>query len=693
MKKYVVKKRIEKKQLSLKQLLNRDNSEIRKKIFEYFTLYNAASPLRDRINRCIKFYLGEQWIDRVYVPEKNTWMTEEEYIKSKGRYPKVQNIIRSIIKNIIGQFITNDDNIVILSKKRKDNEKEMILSSAIQNVYHVNDLKNIDIRSLEYFLNAGIVCQRIRYKYIETIDESDVYVDFIPVDRIFFNLDVNDIRLNDLKVIGVLHDMDKEDVINTFASSKEEEDLLDSIIKTNVNDKFFYQKYKDVKLDDYNINDFFLPYTPDKVRIIEVWEKEYRWMYRIFDEAGEYDETVDDININEINNINKQRVIEATKTGMNIDDIPIIRYEKVKSPVWVCRFMTPEGYILKEIDSPYEHRSHPFELYMFPLIGGQIKSFTEDLIPSQKSINRNMMMLDMIISRTAKGVVMAAKQLIPEDMTPEEFINQWAREDAVILLDYSPMKANLPLPKQIAENSTYIGIYEVLQRDIQFIQDISGVFSAMQGKNTGSSTPASLYAQQTANSTLNIMDYMYAFESFLERRDKKILKLILQYYDDTKYIYITEQKNNGQYVKFNKDEIRKIDYMLVRNKSQKAPTYKIMLEEKLLNMVQSGALPFDIYLKLSTLPEAELVLKEIEKEKAQQAEMQKQMIMAQQAAQQVAQQQPNPQQVSPQEQYAEQQLQESVQQPQQKQLDISEEEKDKIANDILNESLMNGLQS
>ena len=45
-------------------------------------------------------------------------------------------------------------------------------------------------------------------------------------------------------------------------------------------------------------------------------------------------------------------------------------------------------------------------------------------------------------------------------------------------------------------------------------------------KEANSGTPASLYAQQAQNATINTLEMMSYFENFLQNRDRKVLKVI-----------------------------------------------------------------------------------------------------------------------------------------------------------------------
>ena len=58
-------------------------------------------------DRSAKYYKGEQWHETVEVRDRfgrKSTMTEEEWIKSQGRPALKQNLIRPIVRNVLGQF-------------------------------------------------------------------------------------------------------------------------------------------------------------------------------------------------------------------------------------------------------------------------------------------------------------------------------------------------------------------------------------------------------------------------------------------------------------------------------------------------------------------------------------------------------------------------------------------------------------
>ena len=62
---------------------------------------NMARFRKDR-ERCKRYTYGDQWNDIITVDGED--MTEEEYIKSEGQVPLKNNLIRRLVRNVLGVY-------------------------------------------------------------------------------------------------------------------------------------------------------------------------------------------------------------------------------------------------------------------------------------------------------------------------------------------------------------------------------------------------------------------------------------------------------------------------------------------------------------------------------------------------------------------------------------------------------------
>jgi hypothetical protein len=290
--------------------------------------------------------------------------------------------------------------------------------------------------------------------------------------------------------------------------------------------------------------------------------------------------------------------------------------------------VTPEGYVLDSGESPYEHESHPYTLRLFPLIDGEIWGFMEDVIDQQKMINRQVALIDFVISAGAKGVLMVPEDMKPDGWTEADFASQWVKHNGVIF--YKPSIKHNHMPTQITNNSLPAGATELLQLQLGLIKEISGVTGAIQGQTPAAGTPASRYAMESQNAATSSKDYFEHFFSARKKRDEKILKNIKQFYQEERYINVSGVDYSDTASTYQPELVSDIDFDLVIGKSANAPVFRMMIDDILMKFVDSGQIDLPMFLENTSLPFAEKLLQQI-KEK-QEAMMQQGMVQDPRAA-------------------------------------------------------------
>ena len=129
---------------------------------------------------------------------------------------------------------------------------------------------------------------------------------------------------------------------------------------------------------------------------------------------------------------------------------------------------------------------------------------------------------------SAKGILLVPEESIPDGYSLDDIADEWSRFNGVIAIR---ARAGTPLPQQISSNATNIGIKELLQTQLDFFEDISGVSGVLQGKRGASVSSGTLFAQQTQNATRSLIDILDTFRGFLLDGAYKDLYNIQQFYD------------------------------------------------------------------------------------------------------------------------------------------------------------------
>lgn len=442
------------------------------------TAYRAwqnAETLRIRRNRYKQYTYGNQWNDPV-ADENGHTITEGELARRSGKRPMTNNLIRQLVKCVVGRFRN--------SINESNNTNEQLLK-----FYELNNLNELDSRLLEEFLISGCAIQHA------TANNGNVWIENVNPARFFVN-DYKDPRGWDIELSGMLHDMSIAEVIMRFSGGD------------RVKAKILRQIYsnKDMALG----SDFFKA-PANRCRVIEVW-------------TLECDETLlcHDTDKGEL-------FMTDMSNNASIDNENLNRKKRNQRPIntrwhinthWQCYYLSPDGTVLDSFSSPYPHGSHPFVIKLYPFIDGEVHSFVEDVIDQQRYINRLIVMIDHIMSTSAKGALLFPANQRHESTSWEQIASQWAKSDGII--PYNP-SSGMPGPQQIAANNTNIGAFELLQLEMKLFEDVSGVSNALMGKNVSATTGSALYESQIKNATIALADIFETFNHFRKERDKIIL--------------------------------------------------------------------------------------------------------------------------------------------------------------------------
>jgi len=572
--------------------------------------WDSLRDFRNRRLRNRKYYRGDQWSDMIEDPDNDDkYITEETYLKNQGKIPLKQNQIRQLVKNLIGQYRSNPSKGVVVARAREDAQITEMLTNALQCAEQNNMLSELDARLFEEYSLSGAIIQKIGYKHFKERNLEDLYVENTNPNRLFFNSDIADIRLTDLRLIGEIIDTTIDDIIIAFAKNTADEKKIRDLYAGLVDRQYL----SDHGLDATRIDnlDFFNPRDTNKARLFEIWKLKSEFRVYAHDPMdGSYN--IVPFTMQEIAEQNNERIRIGNEQDIPKEEIPLIEAEGKYEQFWYVRYLTPFGHCLYEGETPYKHEEHPYALTLYPLLDGEVWGFIEDIIDQQRYINRLIIMMDFIMSASAKGVLLVPEDVMG-DMKPDDFAREWSRFNGVIT--YVPSKTHTQMPKQISSNSTNIGLTEMIALQMNLMQSISGVHEAVQGKQPLSGTPASLYAQEAQNALLNTLDYLSTFQYFKQKRDLKALKVIVQYYKDKRYLAINERTINEDTKLYDPDLVRNIDFDVVIARGMDTPVYRQIIDETLFKLLEGQLIDLEMFLEHTSLPFADKLLSAVRQRK------------------------------------------------------------------------------
>ena len=483
--------------------------------------------------------------------------------------------------------------------------------------YVENELRELDKRNIERLLVSGVCCGKTTYGFNFEKQKTDTWVEMINHNFLFWDSVSTDTRLWDLSLIGEIHDIPLEDIVSAFADgdSGKAETIRDIYNRPDV---YINAYSKNLSSEKYDNADFLTPSDINLCRVIEVWRKESKVRYLCHDWAEGTEYKVEASDIKDVIKENNQRKALAKTYGFG-DDVALIDYEKFIDRYWYARWLTPWGDVLREMESPYEHKSHPYTLCIYPNYDGECHSFISDIIDQQRYINRLITMYDFIMGASAKGVLMIPEDAIGDKMTANEMIEEWNTYNGVIFYKARP---GYPIPQQISSNSTNVGALEMAQLQLQLLTEISGISGALQGKQAKSGTASSLYAQESQNSATNLVDILTTFNSWRERRDKKMLQVDLQFYDEPKYRNVAGKDFSEEAKMYDPDRIRNVSFDLKICESVDTPAFRQQANDVLFQLFQAGQITLKQLLNTGAFPFADKLLAQIEQAEQEQAQQQ-----------------------------------------------------------------------
>jgi hypothetical protein len=580
----------------------------RRKLDQFYQYWVALQENRVNWQKWAKYYTGDQWHE--YISDgAGGYITESEYISNQGKIPLQQNIIKPTCNSIIGQFRSNKSNSVIVPRMKDKAKESEMLSNALQYVHTLNSMREMDAAALEQKLVTGLPVQMIRYKYLEEEKRYDVWVDNLNPHTMFFNPDVIDVRGADIRVIGRIIDLTFPELVIAFGQNNR------NVIRQL---KDIYQHRDDM---DYIANegltsqriydtDFFLPKDFTKCRVIEAWEKVPVMRTRVHDEA-DGSLNITEYTLEEIEYMNKKRVEKYMAAGKDPSSARLMDAQEIIVRVWHYQFLSPFGHILMEGESPYWHGSHHFVMPLFQLYDGKLNSFVADLIDQQRYINRLITLWDFILGTSAKNTLVLDTDSL-NGQNPEDIADDYREVGGVIVLK---LKDGAKPPFELGKNAANLGITEMIKLHMELIQDISGVHASLQGKQARSGVPASLYAQEAQNASVNIKSILDSFNVFRKDRDEKVLKTIQQFYNEPRWIAVSGADYEDSAQLYEPKDVQDLEFTLEIAQSADSPVYRGIIDEQLKEFLMAGLIDFETYLKNTNLPFSQKILEDVRKAK------------------------------------------------------------------------------
>ncbi|MCD8318308.1 MAG: hypothetical protein LUC45_05465 [Paraprevotella sp.] len=401
--------------------------------------WNNMNDFRRDRERNKRYTYGDQWNDPITVGDCT--MTEEEYIARQGNVPLKNNLIRRLVRSVLGVYRSQSKEPTCYARDRDEQKLGETMTTILQCNMQLNRMTEVYARTMEEFLIGGLVVHRKWYGW--RMEKLDCWTDYVNPNNFFIDNNMRDFRGWDVSLIGEVHDVSFETLCSQFAHTPEDYRRYKEIYSFAHNKQYlsmYAERFGFSRLENY---DFLFTSDPSCCRVIEVWRKESKPRYRCHDynngdvykiEVEDYHEMVEQVN--------KQRMEQGIDAGMPEDEIPLIEATWMIDHYWYYYFLSPFGHILQEGETPYEHKSHPYVFKAYPFIDGEIHSFVADIIDQQRYTNRLITLYDFIMRASAKGALLFPEGCLPDGYSMEDIADEWSRFDGIVM--YKPKSGVAP---------------------------------------------------------------------------------------------------------------------------------------------------------------------------------------------------------------------------------------------------------
>ena len=271
--------------------------------------------------------------------------------------------------------------------------------------------------------------------------------------------------------------------------------------------------------------------------------------------------------------------------------------------------MAPDGTVLCEGENPYEHKSHPYTIKLYPFVNGEVHPFLGTIIDQQRYINRLVVMHDMAARSAAKGITIIPKSCIPDDMTPEDFADQFTEYDGLIFYETSRLNPTAR-PEVITSSAVQIGTTELLQLQLNLTKEITNVSGALQGKTPTAGTSAQRYSMEMQNATTSLFSILNDMTAFAEAVVKKKVANIKQFYEDGRLIV---NHDGTTLMEYDRMSVRDVMFNVSVKELGASAAYQKSIDETGQMLLQMGAIDVLTYLEASSVPGKDMYIAAIQR--------------------------------------------------------------------------------
>lgn len=594
--------------------------------------WQNLEPFRRRRARAFRFTYVDQLSDLMEVDGKV--MTMRQYLLQTGNVALQTNQMKNKVETLEGVLIKEDLEPICNARDREEQQYGELLTETIKANCAKNKMSKLYVSWVKEASLGGLM---VGYESWDATtgpnNTLDSWTQYVNPNMVFFDASLDDPRFWDMTLVGRIKRYSFGKVCANFARDEKDYAILKDIYSSQA--EIFRPTSMMEMTDRYNdtLTGFMEDPDPSVCCVCEVWTKETKARIRLHDYNEGTEETIDADDYayrKKIKRENERRKALAKQSGWAEGEIPYITgdgYGEDESEkngffideFWYCRDLAPDGTILWEGESPYPDRRHPFSIAAIPMIDGQIVGYLYDMIDHNIIMNRAICLNDWLIRTNAKGVVVVPKQIVPDDMSNQEFANSWTSIDDMVFIDVKPGYEKM-MPQVFYGQAQQFNVAQYLETFSRMGDKSTAITDALQGKNPFAGASGSLYAQMAANSTTALASFLSTIHIFLEDVCIRKMKNIAEFYEPERFAEIAGSVDSifGS-ENLNLHEVKDIEYDLSLKMSASTPVFRAAINQDAKEFLMAGMIDFETYLQIADVPYADKLLQKLQ---SKQAEMQ-----------------------------------------------------------------------
>jgi hypothetical protein len=271
------------------------------------------------------------------------------------------------------------------------------------------------------------------------------------------------------------------------------------------------------------------------------------------------------------------------------------------------------GRVLKRIEKVFKHGRYPFVAFVPKKKRKSLVGISEarNIFANQKLLNKFLEMLSRNTMLTANPILLVDDQ---SGVNPQQFVAKPGLVQQVRGLK----DGNKPMmwfqPPQISSD-----VPMTIDKLVEFIERMGGVYDANTGETPGGVTAAAAIQMLVEQGSIPIKGIAANLHRAVKEVYELMIELIKEFYTEERYIRITDDQGNYEFLPFIGAKYAEIDLDVQVSAGASTPTSKAYVHQLGADLYQQGILPGSMYVEmLDGLPNKEKVIAYLQ-EKEQQA--------------------------------------------------------------------------